>query len=110
MQKQIEERQRQQEEQIKRDCCFPSRIQHEWTFENDNGRNSKMQVAKNYVANWNEMKKNGLGLLLWGSVSSGKSYMAACVSENDIRKEKREEAKEKFVEILQGGEAIERRN
>ena len=29
------------------------------TFENDNGRNSKMQVAKKYVANWNEMKKNG---------------------------------------------------
>ena len=36
--------------------------------------------------------------------------MPVCVSENDIRKEKREEAKEKFVEILQGGEAIERRN
>ena len=36
--------------------------------------------------------------------------MPVCVSENDIRKEKREEAKEKFAEILQGGEAIERRN
>lgn len=36
--------------------------------------------------------------------------MPVCVSENDIRKERREEAKEKFVEILQGGEAVERRN
>lgn len=44
-----------------------------------------MQVAKNYVANWNNMKKNGLGLLLWGSVGSGKSYMAACVANELIR-------------------------
>jgi DNA replication protein DnaC len=68
------------EEQIKRERCFASRIQHEWTVENDNGRNSKMNIAKDYVANWNDMKKNGLGLLLWGNVGSGKSYMAACVA------------------------------
>ena len=99
LQKQIEERQRQQEEHIKRDRCFPSRIQHEWTFENDNGRNSKMQVAKKYVANWNEMKKNGLGLLLWGSVGSGKSYMAACVA-NELIKQGADVKMTNFATVL----------
>ena len=69
------------------------------TFENDNGRNSKMQVAKKYVANWNEMKKNGLGLLLWGSVGSGKSYMAACVA-NELIKQGADVKMTNFATVL----------
>lgn len=99
MQAQIEARQKLQEEQIKRDRCFSSRIQHDWTFDNDNGRNSKMHFAKNYVANWNAMKKEGLGLLLWGSVGSGKSYMAACVA-NELIKQGADVKMTNFATVL----------
>lgn len=52
----------------------------EWTFENDDGQNEKLTtVAKNYVENFPEMKERGKGLLLFGSVGTGKTYAAACI-------------------------------
>lgn len=50
------------------------------TFENDNGDNGQMYIAKNYVKNWDEMLSRGKGLLLWGNVGSGKTFMAACIA------------------------------
>ena len=48
-----------------------------------------MEYAKCYVENWQEMKKNGHGLLLWGGVGSGKSYMAACIANALLEQEVR---------------------
>ena len=48
-----------------------------------------VKYAKRYVENWQEMRKNGHGLLLWGGVGSGKSYMAACIANALIDQEKR---------------------
>ena len=51
------------------------------TFENDLGYNPKqMQMAKRFVENWDEFIKNPMGLLLWGPVGSGKSYIAGCIA------------------------------
>lgn len=47
------------------------------TFDNDAGYNKDaMQIAKGYVNTFDELKT---GLLLFGSVGSGKSYIAACI-------------------------------
>lgn len=52
-----------------------------YTFENDMGYNSKqMDMAKQFVANWEEFRKNAMGLLLWGSVGTGKSFIAGCIA------------------------------
>ena len=51
------------------------------TFENDLGYNSKqIRMAKRYVQHWEEMQKNSTGLLLWGEVGTGKSFIAGCIA------------------------------
>lgn len=36
--------------------------------------------ARKYVDNWQKVKAENLGLLLWGSVGTGKSFIAACIA------------------------------
>lgn len=50
------------------------------TFENDLGYNPEMEKAKKYVEHWAEMRRDATGLLLWGGVGTGKTYMAACIA------------------------------
>ena len=38
----------------------------DWTFENDNGRSPQMHHAHRYVEQWQTMRTENLGLLLWG--------------------------------------------
>lgn len=52
----------------------------EWRFENDDGSNDKMPVARQYVRSWAEMKKENVGLLLMGPVGTGKSFLAGCIA------------------------------
>ena len=39
-----------------------------------------IQRARKYVENWQKVKAENLGLLLWGSVGTGKSFIAACIA------------------------------
>ena len=51
------------------------------TFENDLGYNPKqIEMAKRYVQHWEEFKKDSTGLLLWGDVGTGKSFIAGCIA------------------------------
>ena len=51
------------------------------TFENDLGYNQKqIRMARRYVQHWEEMQKNSTGLLLWGDVGTGKSFIAGCIA------------------------------
>lgn len=53
----------------------------DWTFENDDGSNSKQtDKAMRYCLKWNEMYQDNVGLLLWGNVGTGKTYFAACIA------------------------------
>ena len=36
--------------------------------------------AKEYAANWDSFKQDGIGLLLFGDVGTGKSYAAGCIA------------------------------
>ena len=46
----------------------------DWTFKNDNGRSLQMYHAHRYVEQWQTMRTENLGLLLWGGVGTGKSF------------------------------------
>jgi len=51
------------------------------TFENDLGYNPKqIEIARKYVQNWEEFRKDSTGLLLWGNVGTGKSFLAGCIA------------------------------
>ena len=51
-----------------------------WTFANDNGRNQQMKHAHRYVDKWATVRTENIGLLLWGGVGTGKSFMAGCIA------------------------------
>jgi DNA replication protein DnaC len=64
-----------------RKAGFPESDMEHWTFANADGSNERiMNAAKNYVANFNEFRKSGKGLLLFGTVGTGKTYAAACIA------------------------------
>ena len=44
----------------------------DWTFENDNGRSPQMHPAHRDGEQWQTMRAENLGLLLWGGVGTGK--------------------------------------
>ena len=51
------------------------------TFENDLGYNPKqIAIAKQYVQHWEEFLASSTGLLLWGDVGTGKSFIAGCIA------------------------------
>ena len=60
---------------------FPESDMEYWTFDNADGSNERiMTAARNYVVNFNEFRKSGKGLLLFGTVGTGKTYAAACIA------------------------------
>ena len=66
---------------------FPEASMQEWTFANDDGGNPKLTNAmKNFVEHFQTFKEEGKGLLLFGSVGTGKTYLAACVANALISK------------------------
>lgn len=50
-----------------------------WTFAIAED-SSTVRMAKRYVDQWPEVKSRNLGLLLWGDVGTGKSFIAACIA------------------------------
>ena len=51
-----------------------------WTFENDDKANTEISsIAERYADYFNTMLGRGKGLLLYGGVGTGKSYIAACI-------------------------------
>lgn len=60
---------------------FPDSEMANWTFAHDDGTAPKTtSIARKYVDNFPEMKKRGKGLLLYGTVGTGKTHAAACIA------------------------------
>lgn len=60
---------------------FPEGKFGTWTFENDDGSNAKyINAMKRYVANFDNFKEQGRGIILHGPTGHGKTYMAACIA------------------------------
>lgn len=59
---------------------FPDDEMQRWTFENDDNANDHVSsVARKYVENFDVMRENGKGLLLYGTTGTGKTFAAACI-------------------------------
>lgn len=77
----FEERMKREELERQKMICFAETNMGNWTFENDDRKNPKLSDAmQNYVNNFTEFKKDGKGLLLFGTVGTGKTYFAACIA------------------------------
>ena len=60
---------------------FPDEEMQRWTFAYDDHANEYISnIARNYVENFAEMRKNGKGLVLFGTVGTGKTFTAACIA------------------------------
>lgn len=80
-----QERMRREERERKRGRCFAETNMAEWTFANDDQKNAKLSNAmKNYADKFAEFMQSGKGLLLYGTVGTGKTYYAACVANHLI--------------------------
>lgn len=81
----FEERMKREERQRELDrmrrAGFPDAEMRKWVFAQDDGNSGKAgDVARRYVANFPRMMESGKGLLLYGNVGTGKSFLAACIA------------------------------
>ncbi|MDO5047681.1 MAG: ATP-binding protein, partial [Anaerococcus sp.] len=71
---------------LKRDC-FTSPAQHLYNFEKFlNEKGQAYKVAYNYAKSFEQMRKDNVGLLLYGDVGSGKTYLACSIANELIEK------------------------
>ena len=81
-----------QEQEQKLDRQFIGLIREKWarfpineafpgSFGEDDSPDSKCSGAcRKYVEHWENMRKEGIGVLLYGGVGSGKSFLASCIA------------------------------
>lgn len=80
---------REYEERLERNraICFTSKSMLDWNFSKDDGSVEAMKYARDYVEHFEEMRADNIGLLFWGGVGTGKSFMAACIANALLEKE-----------------------
>ena len=81
------EREKQDHIERQRNICFSEREMKKWNFKNDDRRNADISNAMmNYVNDFENFKKEGTGLLLYGDVGTGKTFYGACIANELIDK------------------------
>lgn len=94
-QKQLEEEQKQREreqrykETIKRlqSIGITDKRYQESTFDKDDNRLPEISSdCRKYVEHWEEMKERNAGILFYGGVGTGKSFLSCCVANELIKK------------------------
>lgn len=51
-----------------------------FSFDDDDGADKQVgDICRRYVDQWEEMRKNNIGVLLFGSVGRGKTFFASCI-------------------------------
>ena len=70
-----------------RERCFVNPIMRNWTFANATIRSKRVEQAMRYVEKWEKVREANCGLLFWGSVGTGKSFLAGCIANALLEKE-----------------------
>lgn len=52
----------------------------DWRFDNAPVMTKQLAKAKEYAEKWDDFSREGIGLLLFGNVGTGKSYAAGCIA------------------------------
>lgn len=87
--KKMAENERQAEMMRLRKVGFPDNELAKCNFDMDDGANPALsEIAKRYVKNFDRIYDEGKGLLMYGGVGGGKSFMAACIANALIDKGK----------------------
>lgn len=82
---QEKEQKRREECERRRSVCFVQTNMADWTFANDDRKNPKLSDAMlRYAQQFPTYLKSGKGLLLHGTVGTGKTYYAACIANHVI--------------------------
>ena len=55
------------------------KLLRDWRFEDAEDTES-IRWARKYVDHWEQVREENLGLLLWGDVGTGKTFVAACIA------------------------------
>lgn len=64
-----------------RHTCLADEQYKECTFDRDDGADPKAsEFCKAYVQNWKWVQENNAGIMLWGDVGGGKTFLAACIA------------------------------
>ena len=64
-----------------RKAGFPDGEMTDYTFEKDDCANEKLSsIAKRYVENFARMFEDGKGLIFYGNVGSGKTFISTCIA------------------------------
>ena len=70
-----------QEREKNKKVCFMLSNMADWSFANDDKKNKQISDAmRKYAEQFDEFKKSGTGLLLYGTVGTGKTYYSACIA------------------------------
>lgn len=74
-------RERQEEADRRRSVCFQGTNMASWNFANDDRKRPQLSDGlQKYAEQFPEHRKKDQGLLLYGNVGTGKTYLAACVA------------------------------
>ncbi|MCR5756196.1 MAG: ATP-binding protein [Acetatifactor sp.] len=79
---QAERKAREFDEMVSRNrmVCFHEKKMYGWIFDKDDGSVPAMAKAKAYVEHWDEVKAKSIGLMFFGGVGTGKTFIAACIA------------------------------
>ena len=96
-----------------KDRCFISKSQQKQYLADFYDKTSNAFIAsRNYVNNYKEMKSKNIGLLFYGTVGSGKSYLAAAIANALIERDKERVLMRNLSQIIndlqQGGFELDR--
>ena len=62
------------------DNCFQYKTFSNAVFKDLDGESRQETISRRYVQNWEKVRKENIGLLFWGDVGTGKTYLASCIA------------------------------
>lgn len=65
---------------VLKELCFSEKAMREWNFNKNGGKSKNTKTARFYIKHWEEVKRDNIGLLFWGAVGKGKSFLDRCIA------------------------------